>query len=253
MAGRLTPSTFVILYTARMQIFAHLGRFVTAEVRRSYAWTCERLYHELAWSYDWVSWIVSAGAWATWRQVVLRAIVDDETPLAAPLLEIGFGTGALLHAAAQAELPIVGLELSPTMHAVANARLIGKELAPPRVQATALVMPFQAASFGAVLATFPAGYILAPATLRECARVLTEDGRLIIAGLWVAPVVAGRRLQLPPLYGAPTRTQVDAITGRIATAGFRVTTQMHYAGGAEIAVIVAHKQPNMKGATLCGF
>ena len=30
---------------------------------RSYIWLTERLYHELAWTYDPVSWLVSLGQW----------------------------------------------------------------------------------------------------------------------------------------------------------------------------------------------
>ena len=43
-------------------------------IRQLYAWACERLYHECAWSYDIVSRVVSAGAWPAWRRLVLEEI-----------------------------------------------------------------------------------------------------------------------------------------------------------------------------------
>jgi SAM-dependent methyltransferase len=212
-------------------------------LRAGYAWACERLYHEFAWSYDWVSWGVSGGAWHSWRRVALDEVHQQEATTGAPVLELGFGTGALLAAAAQRGISCVGLELSPQMHAVAMARLKAHGVCAPRVRATALQMPFAGGSFGAVIATFPAPYIVAPATLRECHRVLRARGRLIIGGLWVAPAVAGHRLHLPLLYGAPASAQVDAVLQRIEGAGFTATLQMRRARGAEVAVVVGQKAP----------
>jgi SAM-dependent methyltransferase len=219
-----------------------LYRWVNRSLHRGYGWACERLYHELAWSYDRVSWLVSAGAWDGWRRLALDEC-GATTATERPALELGFGTGALLQAAQRAGQPIVGLELSPAMHAVAAARLAAyPSLAPPRVQATALALPFQSSSFAAVLATFPTRYILARATLDECARVLCLGGRLIIVGLWVVPVFAGRRLRLPLLYGALDPAQTAAITQRIAAAGFAVTLHTRRAAEAEVGVLVGEKQ-----------
>jgi len=207
----------------------------------SYAWACERLYHEFAWSYDWVSWGVSAGAWDHWRRVALDEVQPHEATSGAPLLELGFGTGVLLAVAAQRGAALVGLELSPQMHAVATARLEAHGMSAPRLRATAQQMPFAGGSFGAIIATFPARYMLEPATLRECHRVLRARGRLIIGGLWVVPTVAGRRLQLPLLYGAPSAAQVNAVLQRVEGAGFAATLQMRRARGAEVAVVVGEK------------
>ena len=40
-------------------------------VGTAYLWLCRRLYHELAWSYDIVADLVSAGQWDAWRRSVL--------------------------------------------------------------------------------------------------------------------------------------------------------------------------------------
>lgn len=218
-----------------------LKRWVNRWLHRSYGWACERLYHEFAWSYDRVSWVVSAGAWDGWRRLALGEC-NPPAVCRRPVLELGFGTGALLQAAQRAGQPIVGLELSPVMHAVADAKLAVYPATPSRVQATALAMPFQSDSFSAVIATFPAGYILARATLSECTRVLCAGGRLIVVGLWVVPGLAGRRLHLPLLYGAPHPAQVAAITQRVTEAGFVVTLHTRRAAGAEVGVLVGEKQ-----------
>ncbi len=217
------------------------NQWLTRWLHHGYGWACERLYHELAWSYDQVSWVVSAGAWDGWRRLALDEC-GAATATGRPALELGFGTGALLQAAQRTGQPIVGLELSPAMHAVAAARLAPEPAAPPRVQATALALPFESGSFAAVLATFPARYILARATLDECARVLCTGGRLVIVGWWVTPVLAGRPLHLPLLYGAPDPAQIAAITQRIAAAGFAVTQHSRRAAGADVGVLVGEKQ-----------
>src|SRR5512137_2598588 len=47
------------------------------------------LYHPLAFTYDAVAWIVSAGEWADWRRCVIPHLPPG------PLLEIAHGTGTL--------------------------------------------------------------------------------------------------------------------------------------------------------------
>jgi SAM-dependent methyltransferase len=55
----------------------------------------------------------------------------------------------------------------------------------PRVLASAFALPFASALFDTVVSTFPAGYILRVDALRELARVLRPEGRLVIVGLAV--------------------------------------------------------------------
>ena len=62
----------------------------SAWIAQAYAWACERLYDEMAWSYDAVSWLVSAGRWSSWRAGAWAWVVDE------PILELGVGTGVLL-------------------------------------------------------------------------------------------------------------------------------------------------------------
>jgi ubiquinone/menaquinone biosynthesis C-methylase UbiE len=206
-------------------------------VRDLYLWACERLYHELALGYDAISRVVSAGAWPAWRRSVLPHIHG------ARVLEIGFGTGELLaELAGLAELrsaQVQGLELSPQMHAVAVRRLAAAGRSVPRVQASAAAMPWAARSFDTVVATFPAPYILEPATLAECARVLSGGGRLVIAGLWVRVRNETLRRGLPIFYADPPAPLVGQITRRVEDAGFQVTWIDEVEGWAEVPVLVA--------------
>lgn len=201
-------------------------------IRDLYLWACERLYHELAPAYDLISRGVSAGAWPQWRRLALAHVA------AGPLLEIGFGTGELLGELAARGCDVTGLELSPAMHAVAAQRLAQRAPAPSRVQAGAQAMPFAAGSFDTVIATFPAPYILEPATLGECRRVLRAGGRLVVAGLWVRLANPSLRALPPVFYADPTPAQMDTITRRVADAGFDVAWRWERAGWADLPILV---------------
>lgn len=217
-------------------------------VRRFYAWACERLYDELAWSYNGVSWLVSFGWWDQWRALALHELQGTR------VLEIGFGTGALLpKVAARAALP-VGLELSSAMHRQAGRKLAALGLRLPLVQARAQTMPFADHSFDTVLATFPAPYILEPATLAECARVLTapcpagtpvsgacQGGRLVIVGLWVAFAQEGWLARLPLFYGRPPAAALTRVAALLTAAGFAPTITERPVGPFRVGVVIAER------------
>jgi ubiquinone/menaquinone biosynthesis C-methylase UbiE len=103
-------------------------------------------------------------------------------------------------------------------------------------------MPFAPAAFDAVLAAFPAPYILDPATLAECARVLRPGGRLVIAGLWVTPRAAWLRRLLVVFYGTPGTELLRAVEERIQAAGFALALCDVPAAWADVGLIVARVQ-----------
>lgn len=211
-------------------------------LRRGYAWACERLYHEMAWEYDLVSYCVSLGRWDVWRRTALQAIGAYGKPAGPlPMLEIGFGTGDLLIVARRQGLPVIGLELSSQMHAVTSAKVTKEKLDAPRVQATARTMPFGDGCFSALIATFPAPFLLESMTLRECARVLSERGMFVVVGLWVTPIWAGRRIDFPLLYATPSRSLLAEWVDAFTSAGFSVNLQPQVVANAEVGVLVAQK------------
>ncbi len=214
-----------------------------------YAWACERLYYEFAGSYDRVSWLVSLGRWAAWRRVALDYL---PTVIARPrVLEIGFGTGELLLEMARRGINMMGLELSPAMHKITATKLRQHGLAVPQVRALAQAMPLADASFDVILSTFPAPYMLDPATLRECARLLRDPtpdqpgsgGQLVIVGLWVS-LNNSRLGKLAPLfYGAPNEAVTNQIGQKLMQAGFSSRMIEHKIGLVSVGIIVGERLP----------
>jgi ubiquinone/menaquinone biosynthesis C-methylase UbiE len=197
-----------------------------------YLWACDRLYHELANTYDLVSWLVSLGGWDAWRRL---ALADAH----GRVLELGYGTGALLATMAGAGIDVVGLELSPAMQRVTAQRLARSGMNPTQVRARAEQMPLATGSFDTVIATFPAPYILAPATLAECRRVLRPGGQLVIVGLWVqAPRCSLLRL-VPVFYSAPSTQQIARVIDHFAQSGWRARVDWRSTARSEVAALVA--------------
>jgi ubiquinone/menaquinone biosynthesis C-methylase UbiE len=133
------------------------------------------LYHELAWSYDLVAWLVSLGQWQAWGRTTLPHLQGER------VLELGHGPGHLLAALAQRGFAPVGVDPSPTMARQAKHRLHKSDLAVPLARARAQALPFRSDGFDSVVATFPTNFIVHPQTLNEVKRVLTPHGRFVVA------------------------------------------------------------------------
>jgi ubiquinone/menaquinone biosynthesis C-methylase UbiE len=200
-----------------------------------YRWACERLYYELAWSYDLVSWLVSGGQWSHWRRLALGYVRGPS------VLEIGFGTGALLHELAMEGYTVCGLELSPAMQAMARRRLQRVKVNVKRIQGLAQAMPFHDNSFATIVSTFPAPYILQAKTLAECRRVLQPGGALVIVGLWVDAPEAWMGRLLPVFYGRPDTAIIERMQAALAAAGLHAQVQERRVENAHVGVIIGWK------------
>ena len=191
---------------------------------RLYRWANHRLYDEFAWAYDVVSWLVSLGHWDGWRRQALSYVTGGR------ILEVGFGTGELLIAAAERGWQVSGLDLSPAMQRITAGKMRRRGIWAPRVRGRAQGMPFVDGCFDAIIATFPAEYILDPATLREVARLLrppepekdAPGGRFIIAGasFRTENALLGGALRL--VFGGATEDSL-ARYRRAVAADFQVT------------------------------
>ncbi|MGB7539568.1 MAG: class I SAM-dependent methyltransferase [Anaerolineales bacterium] len=141
------------------------------------------LYHQLAFSYDAVAWIVSAGEWADWRRCVIPYLPPGR------VLEIAHGTGTLSLDMAAGGHPVTGIDLSGAMGKIARAKIlrrrrsaadIGSAGDPALVQADVQLLPFQSGVFAAATATFPADFLFQRSTFRAVHRALRPGGIWII-------------------------------------------------------------------------
>ena len=79
------------------------------------------LYHQFAWTYDFVAAFVSLGRWQDW--------VDAVVPfMSGRVLEIGFGPGHLQELLNKQNFPVFGVDESSQMAQKAN-KLLGKKKA----------------------------------------------------------------------------------------------------------------------------
>lgn len=138
------------------------------------------LYHQLAWTYDGVSSIVSVGNWQKWIQSVVPYLEGPR------VLEIGFGPGHLQVTLHQKGLTVFGLDESRQMVRMAQKRLKAGGFHSKLVRGNAQMLPFANESFSHVVSTFPAEFIFKSSTLSEIKRVLTHRGMLTILPLaWI--------------------------------------------------------------------
>jgi ubiquinone/menaquinone biosynthesis C-methylase UbiE len=146
---------------------------------KSYLWAAEQLYHRFAWAYDFIAWLVSFGGWSKWRKDVLQYIIKGK------VLEIGFGTGALLATMKRMGCDVYGVEPSTQMLKVTGRRLKTEGISMPILQARSQALPFPDHSLENILSTFPSGYIYDDGTLKEISRVLADGGRVVITGFGI--------------------------------------------------------------------
>jgi ubiquinone/menaquinone biosynthesis C-methylase UbiE len=208
---------------------------------RLYIWATIRLYHEFAWAYDPVSWLVSLGSWSSWRTTALEHVLGQR------VLEVGFGTGELLIEMADSGLQVVGLEPSPAMHRIATRKLSRRRMEIPRLRARVQATPFADGTFDSIVCTFPAGYILEPPTIREISRLLRvpdlatgyRGGRLIVVGMVVGMDCWLWRQSVQYLFGVQRQTVLARFERLAMAAGLKLTVVDQSGRGFQVPVIIA--------------
>lgn len=177
------------------------------------------LYHELAWTYDVVSEVVSLGQWGDWQRTALRHL---DVPPGAPVLELAHGTGRLARELRHCGYRLVALDRSPAMGRIARRRLSRWGWCPSLVRAQAQALPFGAGRFAAVISTFPTDFIADPATLAEVHRVLRSEGRLVIVlgAALTGRDAAARSLELAYRVTGQRGPWAAILEARLKEAGF---------------------------------
>jgi ubiquinone/menaquinone biosynthesis C-methylase UbiE len=152
------------------------------------------LYNELAFTYDWVSSVVSLGAWRCWQRTAIKHLTAGPDAL---LLELAHGTGNLQIDLHSLGYRVVGCDLSASMGRIAQRKLLQLGLPAHLMRGRAQQLPFADNQFTAVISTFPTNFILEPDTLREVWRVLEPGGQFLIVpnGVFTAGGVAEAGLE----------------------------------------------------------
>ena len=132
------------------------------------------LYHQFAWSYDWVANLVSLGRWKSWVFTILPFLGADR------ILELGSGPGHLQAKLLSDRQGVFGLDSSWQMLHQAKGNVSMGQKSDNLVMGIAQYLPFQERSFPTIVATFPSNYITDSQTLEQVWRVLEDGGRMII-------------------------------------------------------------------------
>jgi ubiquinone/menaquinone biosynthesis C-methylase UbiE len=151
------------------------------------------------------------------------------------VLEIGFGRGHLLPKLRARGLTAIGLDASAQMvrHTAPRHRAV--------VQGVAQALPFASGTFGGLITTFPAPFVVAEASQRELARVLRPGGMWI----WVdAPRFETSATTLPSallnraLHAPEGEDDLHTI---MPLTGWQVTAHRRPVGPSSIGVWVMRK------------
>lgn len=180
------------------------------------------LYHPLAWSYDLIAWVVSAGRWKGWVRSILPLLNGVE------VLELGSGTGTLQIALAEVGYRATAVDESRQMLRIVKRKMEagGFTHHSRLIRGRAESLPLPNGYADTIAATFPSEYIGRVETITECRRVLRPGGRLVvllgveIGGIGVYNLFL-RGLYAVTLQKTPPLSILEKSLERLQAYGFR--------------------------------
>jgi ubiquinone/menaquinone biosynthesis C-methylase UbiE len=201
------------------------------------------LYHQLAWTYDLVSWTVSMGQWRSWQRTALPYLHGKQ------VLEVAHGTGNMLLDLVSLGFEPAGIDLSPSMGQLA-ARKIRRKLGVPRCpvplyRASVFSLPFAANTFQSLLSTFPTEFMVQPEAIGEFWRVLRPGGVFVCVP---AAQITGLRLTdrwaawLFRVTGQSAEGWFAPVVERYTQAGFATRVERVQLPRSLVTLIVAEKR-----------
>jgi ubiquinone/menaquinone biosynthesis C-methylase UbiE len=194
-------------------------------------------YNPFAFTYDFVSEVVSRGRWRAWTRQAVPRVSGTR------VLEVPCGTGNLELDLAAAGYRPVAVDLSIAMLNITRGKLRKAGLDLRLLRARVEALPFAAQSFDTVIMTFPPEFIYDPRTFAEFRRVLADQGCLV----WVD---AGRMLPRD-VWGRLLNGALDAVGGGgnfesmahkiLVRAGFEPQIEWVQDDWSVVAVVTARK------------
>jgi ubiquinone/menaquinone biosynthesis C-methylase UbiE len=198
------------------------------------------LYHQFAWTYDWVASVVSIGMWNQWIQSVIPYLTGS------CILELGHGPGHLLVTLNKMSRLVIGLDRSPQMSRIARQRLDKNNFSSRLILGSAQSLPLLSNSLDHIVATFPSEYIFNPQTITEAYRVLNPGGTwIIVPYAWITGGGLIHRAAAWLFNVTGESPQHDNVTLQpLENAGFLVTTEKVQLPTSKVLIVCAQKSPN---------
>jgi len=201
-----------------------------------------QLYHQFAWSYDFIANLVSLGRWQQWVTTTLPYLGET------PVLELGHGPGHLQKALQTIGVESYGLDESKQMGRLAKRRLMRVDCKLLLVNGYAQFMPFPNNVFARIVATFPSEYIYNPDTIAEIRRVLQPGGVLVLVPLaWITGAAWYDRLAawlFRATYQAPPLSEnnlVEQLRRPFTEQHLKVEHNLIDLGASQVLLILAEK------------
>ena len=207
-------------------------------LRRLLRFAFHLFYNPFAFTYDFVSALVSRGHWRAWTRTAIPRIQGTR------VLELPCGTGNLLLDMQSAGYSPIGVDLSASMLDITRGKLQRNDTPRRLVRARAQALPFPDGAYDSIVMTFPPGFISEPTVLTEIRRILDPRGRLV----WVD----GARFVQPGLWSRLVNRWIGFVGGEteyaelmkgvLERAGFTAHVEWVSVDESAVAVATAFKE-----------